>query len=102
VKEYDIFLPLFYNDGSPIESRKYQELQELLLEQFDGLTYFPQPNQGYWRFGDITYRDEIVIYRVISQDSSASREYLGKLKERLKREFQQHEILIIEREIGLL
>lgn len=102
MKEYDIFLPLFYNDGSPIESRKYQELQELLLEQFDGLTYFPQPNQGYWRFGDITYRDEIVIYRVISQDSSASREYLGKLKERLKREFQQHEILIIEREIGLL
>ena len=87
---------------SPIEPTKFQELQSRLLEQFDGLTYFPQANQGFWKFGNITYRDEIVIYRVISQDSAASREYLGKLKENLKREFQQLEILIIEREVGLL
>jgi hypothetical protein len=50
----------------------------------------------------MTYRDEIVIYRVISQDSTASREYLGKLKEQLKKDFQQLDILIIEREVGLL
>ena len=66
------------------------------------MTYFPQANHGFWKFGDITYRDEIVIYRVISQDSAASREYLGKLKEHLKAEFQQMEILIIERDVGLL
>jgi hypothetical protein len=41
VKEYDIFIPLFYNDGSPIESRKFQQLQSRLLSEFDGLTYFP-------------------------------------------------------------
>jgi hypothetical protein len=102
VKEYDIFVPLFYNNGSPIESTKFQALQGWLLERFDGLTYFPQANQGFWKFGNITYRDEIVIYRVISQDSAASREFLGKLKENLKREFQQLDILIIEREVGLL
>jgi hypothetical protein len=66
------------------------------------LTYFPQANQGFWKFGDITYRDEIVIYRVISQDSVASREYLGKLKQELKQEFQQLDVLIIERDVGLL
>ncbi len=102
MKEYDIFVPLYYNNGSPIESTKLQELQDGLLERFEGLTYFPQANQGFWKFGDITYRDEIVIYRVISQDSSASREYLTKLKEHLKQEFQQLDILIIEREVGLL
>jgi hypothetical protein len=102
VKEYDIFAPLFYNNGSPIEPTKFQELQGELLEQFEGLTYFPQANQGFWKFGDITYRDEIVIYRVISQESAASREYLGRLKEHLKQEFQQADILIIERDVGLL
>ena len=102
MKEYDIFVPLFYNDGSPIEPAKFQELQRGLLERFEGLTYFPQANQGFWKFGNITYRDEIVIYRVISQNSTASREYLTKLKERLKQEFQQLDILIIEREVGLL
>ena len=102
MKEYDIFVPLFYNSGSPIEAIKFQELQGGLLEQFEGLTYFPQTNQGFWRFGDITYRDEIVIYRVISQDPTAAREYLSNLKEHLKQEFQQPDILIIEREVGLL
>jgi hypothetical protein len=102
VKEYDIFIPLYYNNGSPIEPTKFQELQVSLLEQFEGLTYFPQANQGFWKFGDMTYRDEIVIYRVISQNSAASREFLNKLKEQLKQEFQQMDILIIERDVGLL
>ena len=102
MKEYDIFVPLLYNNGSPIEPIEFQELQGLLLEQFEGLTYFPQANQGFWKFGDMTYRDEIVIYRVISQDSTASREYLGKLKQQLKQDFQQLDILIIERDVGLL
>ena len=102
MKEYDVFVPLFYNDGSPIEPAKFQDLQKRLLERFDGLTYFPQANEGFWKFGDMTYRDEIVIYRVISQDPANSREFLTRLKEHLKREFGQLDILIIEREVGLL
>jgi hypothetical protein len=102
VKEYDVFVPLFYNNGSPIEPAKFQDLQSRLLERFEGLTYFPQANHGFWKFGDMTYRDDIVIYRVISQDSAASRQYLRNLKEHLKREFDQLDILIIERDVGLL
>lgn len=102
MKEYDIFIPLYYNDGTPIESAKFQELQVLLLERFEGLTYFPQPNQGFWKFGNMTYRDEIVIYRIISQDPVTSRDFLAAFKENLKKQFRQQEILIIEREIGLL
>lgn len=102
MKEYDIFVPLYYNDGTPVESVRFQDLQARLLERFEGLTYFPQPNQGFWKFGNVTYRDEIVIYRVISQDPATSRAFLANLKEQLKNEFRQQEILIIEREIGLL
>ena len=43
MKEYDIFIPLYYNDGTPIESAKFQNLQTLLLERFDGLTFFRNP-----------------------------------------------------------
>lgn len=102
MKEYDIFIPLYYNDGTPIEPAKFQDLQARLLERFEGLTYFPQPNQGFWKFGGMTYRDEIVIYRVIGQNPAESREYLVRLKEQLKQQFQQEEILIVEREIGLV
>src|SRR5437870_7024329 len=62
VHEYDLFIPLFYNDGRPIEATKFQALQKWLLEQFGGLTFFPQPNQGLWKMGAVVYRDEIVIY----------------------------------------
>jgi hypothetical protein len=33
VKEYDIFVPLYFNDGSPVEAEKFQELQEALLDR---------------------------------------------------------------------
>lgn len=102
MKEYDIFVPLYYNDGKPVEPAKFQDLQARLLELFGGLTYFPQPNQGFWKFGNMTYHDQIVIYRVISQNPIQSRDFLAGFKTYLKREFLQEEILIIEREVGLL
>lgn len=102
MKEYDIFLPLRYNDGSPVETDKFQQLQAKLLEEFAGLTYFPQVNQGFWKLGSITYRDEIVIYRVLAADSRKARKFLLKLKKRLKREFDQEEILIVERDVDAL
>ncbi len=102
MKEYDLFIPLYYNDGTPIEPARFQHLQSRLSEQFEGLTYFPQPNQGFWKFGNVTYRDEIVIYRVISEDPAGARGFLTNLKASLKRDFQQEEILIVEHEVGLL
>ena len=102
MKEYDVFLPLKYNDGTPIEARKFLKLRDWLLEHFDGLTYFPQPNEGFWRLANVTYRDEIVIYRVLSQNPATARRMLKKLKVRLLRGFHQEEILIVEREVKTL
>jgi hypothetical protein len=102
VKEYDIFVPLFDNDGSPIAPRNFQDLQIRLLEYFDGLTFFPQANKGFWKMGEVTFQDEIVIYRVISSKAKQSRRFFAQLKVDLKKKFNQEEILIIEREVGLL
>jgi hypothetical protein len=102
VKEYDIFVPLRYNDGRPIEGTKLQQLQSELLGQFGGLTYFPQANHGYWKLGDVVYRDEIVIYRVIASRSRESRSFLRELKERLKADLNQEEILVVERDVDTL
>src|SRR5438067_13876953 len=102
VKEYDLFVPLYYNDGRPVEPQKFQTLQQQLLDQFGGLTFFPQPNAGFWTLAGITYRDEIVIYRVITSDAQEARRFLSDLKGRLKEELQQEEILIVERDVETL
>ncbi len=47
----------------------------------------------------VTYRDEIVVYRVIAADTSQARRFFSDLKERLKKELDQHDILIVERDI---
>ena len=102
VKEYDIFGLLHYNDGSPVEARKFQNLQRRLIDHFEGLTFFPQANQGFWKMGNVTYRDEIVIYRALASRVRRARKFLAQLKERLKKQFDQEEILIIERDIRTL
>jgi len=73
-----------------------------LLKYFGGLTYFPQPNEGFWQMGEITYRDEIVIYRVLSSKVRAARRFLTQLKEELKIDLEQEEILIVERDVETL
>ena len=101
MKEYDLFVPLYYNDGSPVEAVKLLELKRRLLDQFD-LTFFPQANEGFWSAGGVTYRDEIVIFRILTADPPEARRFLSQLKEDLKREFSQEEILIVERDIETL
>ena len=102
VKEYDIYVPLTYNDGSSIEPRKLARLRERLLEQFGGVTFFPQSNEGFWSQAGVTYRDEIVIFRVIARRVNAARRFLKLLKEELKHDLAQEEILIVEKDAELL
>ena len=66
MKEYELYVPLKYNDGSTIEPKKLTRLRERLLLQFGSLTYFPQRNQGFWTLAGVIFRDEIVIYRVVT------------------------------------
>ena len=47
----------------------------------------------------VTYRDEIVIYRVLAADASDVRAFFVNFKEKLKSEFEQEDVLIIERDV---
>jgi hypothetical protein len=39
VKEYELYVPLTYNDGSPVDQKQIERIGERLLEQFGGLTF---------------------------------------------------------------
>jgi len=99
-KEYEVYVPVHYNDGTPIEPRKIESIGERLLRQFGGLTYFPQENQGVWKMGGVTFRDKIVLFRVLTDKPKRAEQFLRKLKADLKRELKQEQILIVSREVG--
>jgi len=51
VRRYEIYLPLFYNDGTPIEPEKFDQVERELVEQFGGVTTVQRqfPLRGVWR-----------------------------------------------------
>ena len=53
MKEYELYIPIFFNDGRPLEAEKFASLHEILLKQFGGVTYFSVPNTGWWRMADV-------------------------------------------------
>ena len=102
MKEYDLYVPLTYNDGTPVEPKKIERIGLKLLEQFGGVTFFPQPNEGLWRMGPVTFRDQIVIFRVLSAKIRDARRFFKTLKGELKAELAQEEILVVEKDVETL
>lgn len=99
MREFEVYVPLLYNDGRPVESGKLQRLKARLVEVFGGLTHFPQENEGLWKIGNFTYRDKIVILRVISSDVAKAHEFFTRLKQEMVKDWGQADVLIIEREV---
>jgi hypothetical protein len=100
VNEYELYVPLHYNDGRPIEPEKLARLKQRLVEQFGGLTHFPQENEGVWKVGAHTFRDQIVIFRVLSNDFADAARFFAELKEDLKRDWEQQDVLIVSRHVA--
>ena len=99
MREYELYVPLLYNDGRPIEQEKLRQLKARLVSEFGGLTHFPQENEGLWKVGSFTFRDKIVIFRVLSIDLVKADQFFRRLKLEMKADWQQEDVLIIEREV---
>ena len=102
MKEYDLYLPLHYNDGRPIEPDKLNRYKRRLVDAFGGLTHFPQENEGLWRFGGRLFRDKIVILRVLSDDPSRARQFFENWRSELQKDLGQADILIVERDVTMV
>ena len=102
MREYELYVPLHYNDGRPIELDKLNRLKHRLLQEFGGLTHFPQENEGVWKVGQFTFRDRIVILRVLAAELQTAERFFRGLKEDLKRDWEQNDFLIVSREVTAL
>jgi hypothetical protein len=51
VKEYDLYVPRNYNDGSPVEKEKLRRIKKLLTDEFGGVTQIRLRKKvgGEWR-----------------------------------------------------
>jgi hypothetical protein len=95
-RRYDIYLPVTYNDGSPIPREKYDDVEDRLLGRFRGLTSQRRefPFQGKWQEGARIYEDRIVVLSALDFRRGGSTRFIAQLKADLLREFEQLEIFI--------
>jgi hypothetical protein len=100
--EYDLFIPLVADTGKQFPRRGLNALKQKLAKRFGGLTYFPHKNEGVWKIGSATFRDRIVILRVLTDDSRKSKSYLQSLKQEIAREWKQKDVLIVKRRVWTL
>jgi hypothetical protein len=104
IRSIEIYLPLDYNDGRSIPESKYIALQQQLLDRFGGVTSIQRqfPLHGVWHSRAQVYHDRVVVFSVMDFREGSQLEclrYLEKLKERLKKKFDQLEILITVAEL---
>ena len=102
MKEYELYLPLFLNDGTPVQDDFIDGIGERLLEHFGGCTYFPQPNKGLWKIGNVVFRDDVAIFRVLTGKVRRARRFFRELKQELMDELRQEAILIVEKDAETL
>src|SRR5437867_3612985 len=104
IRSIEIYLPLDFNDGQPIPEPQYISLQQELLNRFGGVTSLQRqfPYQGIWQVGTDIYQDRVVVFSVMDFREETQLEclrYLSRLKGRLKKKFDQLEILITVAEL---
>ena len=99
--KYEIYLPLKYNDGTGVEPKKLEEIQQQLLAVFSAMTVSPlsAPFHGTWRYRGVEFVDDIIRIEIITDADLISNRFLKNFKRQLKRELRQIDILITVQDI---
>jgi hypothetical protein len=92
IRSIDIYLPLEYNDGQPVEETKFVALEDELLDRFGGVTTTQRrfPLKGLWQRKSRVYQDNVVIFTAMdfhATTASATYRALESLKSRLMKRF---------------
>src|SRR5438445_821435 len=99
---FEILLPLFYNDGRPIEPEKIRETDDDLVQIFGAVSTDRIPVRGQWKYQTSVYTDELIRVRVDVDDTPESWELIRACKETLKARFEQVDIWITAHRIDII
>ncbi|RYZ79313.1 MAG: hypothetical protein EOP04_28005 [Proteobacteria bacterium] len=100
--QYEIYLPTKKSNGDPIDSVTLKEIRSSLIEKFGGLTDTRVKTDGFWKSGGVTILDEILIWKVLSDEGKAGDSFLGEIKKGLERLLDQDKILIVKQSVETL
>ena len=97
-----LLLPLYDPQGQRFPQTRYEAVRAELTDRFGGVTaYVRAPAAGLWQEeGGGVQRDDIVIHEVMVE--TLDRAWWAAYRERLRREFEQEELVVRASRIELL
>src|SRR5438445_7339355 len=99
---FEILLPLFYNDGRPIEPEKFVATDDDLVTMFGATSTDQVTVRGRWKYQSTVYSDQLIRVRVDVEDTAANQDAMRAIKETLKLRFEQLDIWITAHRIDLI
>lgn len=101
MKSVEIYLPLNFNDGTPVPQTALVEVEKRLTAAFGGVTAHKRaPAEGRWQNEGRTQSDEIAIFEVVLD--RIDRGWWRDLRVELEQRLAQEKILIVARDIEIL
>lgn len=97
--EYDIFVPLVESSGQRYAEHITKDIKAEIVAFFGGITDTHYAQEGLWKVGNMLLRDEIVIWRILSDKGPQGDEFIRTIKNRLENLLKQELILIIRRRV---
>jgi hypothetical protein len=99
---FEILLPLFYNDGRPVEREKFLETDDELVRRFGATSTDTVVVRGRWLYQSTLYQDQLLRVRMDVEDSPENWQAMRELKETLKTRFEQLDIWITAHRVEVL
>jgi hypothetical protein len=99
---FEILLPLFYNDGRPIEPEKFVRIDDELVQHFGASSTDTVVVRGRWLYQSTVYHDQLLRVRRDVGDTPENWQAIRDLKERLKTRFEQLDIWITAHRIEIV
>jgi hypothetical protein len=99
---FEILLPLFYNDGRPVEKEKFLATDDELVQHFGATSTDTVIVRGHWLYQSTHYSDQLIRIRLDVEDTPEHWTTMRQLKETLKVRFEQIDIWITAHRIEIL
>ena len=99
---FEILLPLFYNDGRPVEPAKFLATDDELVSHFGAISTDTVVVRGQWKYQSVNYSDQLVRVRVDVEETPENSEIMRHIKENLKVRFEQIDIWITAHKVEII
>jgi hypothetical protein len=99
---FEILLPLFYNDGRPVEQEKFLKTDDELVHLFGATSTDTIVVRGRWAYQSTLYQDQLIRVRLDVEDQPENWQTVRAVKETLKTRFDQVDIWITAQRIEIV